>query len=99
MVTWEAPNHPGRQSISTKGLPRAEGPVRHPVAEAGGRGSEGTNPCTRLSFATKNVFDVLQDLSEIIRGSPGPRLDAADRQPEPIVHKLHQSLVELLKSP
>ena len=35
MVTWEAPNHPSRESMSTKGLPRAEGPVRHPVAEAG----------------------------------------------------------------
>ena len=30
------------------------------------RASEGTNPCTRPSFATKNVFDVLQDLSESI---------------------------------
>ena len=27
---------------------------------------EGTNPCTRSSFATKNIFDVLQDLSESI---------------------------------
>ena len=35
MVTWEAPNHPSREPISTRGLPRAEGPVRHPVAEAG----------------------------------------------------------------
>ena len=48
------------------------------------RASEGTNPCTRPSFATKNVFDVLQDLSESIGGSPGPQLDAADGQPEPI---------------
>ena len=63
------------------------------------RASEGTNPCTRPSFATKNVFDVLQDLSESIGGSPGPQLDAADGQPEPIVHDLHQSLVELLKRP
>ena len=30
------------------------------------RASEGTNPCTRPSLATKNVFDVLQDLSESI---------------------------------
>ena len=60
---------------------------------------EGTNPCTRSSFATKNVFDVLQDLSESIRGSPGPQLDAADGQPEPIVHDLHQSLIELLERP
>ena len=63
------------------------------------RASEGTNPCTRPSFATKNVFDVLQDLSESIGGSPGPQLDAADGQPEPIVHDLHQSLVELLERP
>ena len=55
------------------------------------RASEGTNPCTRPSFATKNVFDVLQDLSEGIGGSPGPQLDAAD--------DLHQSLVELLERP
>ena len=61
--------------------------------------SEGTNPCTRPSFATKNVFDVLQDLSESIGGSPGPQLDAADGQPEPIVHELHQSLVDLLERP
>ena len=33
------------------------------------RASEDTNPCTR-PFATKNVFDVLQDLSESIGGSP-----------------------------
>ena len=61
--------------------------------------SEGTNPCTRPSFATKNVLDVLQDLSESIGGSPGPQLDAADGQPEPIVHDLHQSLIELLERP
>ena len=61
--------------------------------------SEGTNPCTRPSFATKNVFDVLQDLSESIGGSPGPQLDAADGQPDPIVHDLHQSLIELLERP
>ena len=63
------------------------------------RASEGTNPCTRPFFATKNVFDVLQDLSESIGGSPGPQLDAADGQPEPIVDDLHQSLVELLERP
>ena len=61
--------------------------------------SEGTNPCTRPSFATKNVFDVLQDLSESIRGSRGPQLDAADEHTEPIVHELHQSLIELLERP
>ena len=87
MVTWEAPNHPSRESISTKG------------SGGGVRASEGTNPCTRPSFAAKNVFDVLQDLSESIGGSPGPQLDAADGQPEPIVHDLHQSLVELLERP
>ena len=65
----------------------------------GVRASEGTNPCTRWSFATKNVFDVLQDLSQSIGGSPGPQLDAADGQLEPIVHDLHQSLVELLERP
>ena len=65
----------------------------------GVRASEGTNPCTRPSFATKNVFDVLQDLSESIGGSSGPQLDAADGQPEPIVHDLHHSLVELLERP
>ena len=45
------------------------------------------------------MFDVLQDLSESIGGSPGPQLDAADGQPEPIVHDLHQSLIELLERP
>ena len=65
----------------------------------GVRASEGTNPCTRPSFATKNVFDVLPHLSESIGGSPGPQLDAADGQPEPIVHDLHQSLFELLERP
>ena len=69
-------------------------------SRAGGvRASAGTNPFTRPSFATKNVFDVLQDLSESIGGSPGPQLDAADGQPEPIVHDLHQWLVELLERP
>ena len=53
------------------------------------RASEGTNPCTCASFATKIVFDVLQDLSKSIGGSRGPQLDAADGQPEPIVHDLH----------
>ena len=65
----------------------------------GVRTSEGTNPCNRPSFATRNVFDVLQDRSESIGGSPGPQLDAADGQPETIVHDLHQSLVELLERP
>ena len=34
----------------------------------GVRASEGTNPCTRPSFATKNVFDLLHNLSESIGG-------------------------------
>ena len=61
------------------------------------RASEGTNPCTRPFFATKNVFDVLRDLSESIGGSPGRQLDALDGQHEPIVHDLHQLLVELVR--
>ena len=39
MVLREVPHHPIQETISTKGLPRAEGPVRHPrrktVAVAG----------------------------------------------------------------
>ena len=47
MVLREAPHHPIREIMSTKGLPRAEGPVRHPrrktVAVAGwGRVKTGT---------------------------------------------------------
>ena len=99
MVSWEAPQHPNRESVSTKGLPRAERPGPAPSCGGGVRASESTNPCTRPSFATKNLFDVLQDLSESIGGSPRPQLDAADGQPEPIVHDLHQSLVELLDRP
>ena len=79
-----------------KGTAAGGRPGPAPSRGGGVRASEGTNPCTRPSFATKNVFDVLQDLSESIGGSPGPQLDAADGQPEPIVHDLHQSLVELL---
>ena len=82
-----------------KGTATGGRPGPAPSRGGGVRASEGTNPCTRQSFATKNVFDVLQDLSESIRGSPGPQLDAADGQPEPIVHDLHQSLVELLERP
>ena len=85
-----------------KGIAAGErpGPAPKTKDSYGGRvrASEGTNPCTRPPFATTNVFDVLQDLSESIRGSPGPQLDAADEQPEPIVHDLHQSLIELLDS-
>ena len=99
MVTWEAPNHPSRESIGTRGTAAGGRPGPAPSRGGGVRASEGTNPCTRPSFATKNVFDVLQDLSESIGGSPGPQLDAADGQPEPIVPDLHQSLVELLERP
>ena len=59
----------------------------------------GKDPCTWSSFATKNVFDVPQDLSESIGGSPGPQLEAADAPIEPITHDLHQSLIELLEKP
>ena len=82
-----------------KGIAAGGRPGPAPSRGGGLRASEGTNLCTRPSFATKNVFDVLQDLSESIGGSPGPQLDAADGQPEPIVHDLHQSLVELLERP
>ena len=60
---------------------------------------EGTNPCTQSSFATKNGFDVLQDLSVSIGGSAGPQLGAADVPLEPITHNLQQSLIELLERP
>ena len=60
---------------------------------------EGTNPGTQSSFATKNVFDVLQHLSENIRGSPGPQLEAADGLLEPITDDLHQSVIEDLERP
>ena len=93
------PSHSGDNEnigIAPGGRP---GPVPKTKDSRSGRvgTSEGTNPCTRPSFATKNVFDVLQDLSESIGGSPGPQLDAADGQPEPIVHDLHQSVIELLE--
>ena len=86
------------KGIAAGGRP---GPAPKTKEGRGGRvrASEGTNPCGRPSFATKNVFDLLQDLSESIGGSPGPQLDAADGQPEPIVHNLHQSLIELLERP
>ena len=84
----------GRVGASAGGITALGGPLC--LTEVPG---EGTNPCTRPSFATTNVFDVLQDLPESIGGSPGPQLDAADGQPEPIVHDLHQSLIELLERP
>ena len=57
---------------------------------------EGTNSCTQSSFAAKNVFHVLHHLSETVKGSPGPPLEAADGLLEPITHDLHKSLIELL---
>ena len=71
---------PSQSGVSKhKGVAPGGMPGRAPDSRGGGvRASEGTNPCTRPSFATKNVFDVLQDLSESIGGSPGPQLDAAD---------------------
>ena len=59
----------------------------------------GTIPDPQSSFSTKNVFDVLQDLSESIGGSPEPQLDAADGLSEPFTHDLHQLLIELLERP
>ena len=56
---------------------------------------ESTNPCTQSSFATKNVFNVLQDLSQNIAGSSGPQLDAAHGLSDPVTHNVHQSLSEL----
>ena len=88
----------GHKGIASGGRP---GPAPKTKDSRGGRvrAREGTNPFTRPSFATNNVFDVLQDLSGSIGRSPGLQLDAADGQPEPIVHDLHQSLVELLERP
>ena len=55
-----------------KGTAAGRRPGPAPDSRGGGvRASEGTNPCTCPSFATKNVFDVLQDLSESIGGSDG----------------------------
>ena len=58
---------------------------------------ESTNHCTQSSYATRNVCDVLQDLSEDIKGSPRPQLDVANGLSEPITNNLHHSLVELLE--
>ena len=60
---------------------------------------ESTSPSTQSSFRTKNVFNVLQALSESIGGSGKLQLDAADGVSEPITHDLRQSLVELLERP
>ena len=42
-----------------KGTAAGGRPGPAPSRRGGVRASEGTNPCTRPSFATKNVFDVL----------------------------------------
>ena len=76
--------------------PSQSGVDKHKGTAAGGRPGPAPSRGGEVR-ATKAVFDVLQDLSESIGGSPGPQLDAADGQPEPIVHDLHQSLVELLE--
>ena len=73
----------------------ALGGSSHPTKVPG----ESTNPCTQSSFATRNVFDVLQDLSEKIKRFPRLQLDAADGPSEPITHNLHDSLVERLERP
>ena len=53
-----------------KGNAAGKRPRPAPSRGGGVRASEGTNPCTRPSFATKNVFDVLHDLSESIEDYP-----------------------------
>ena len=78
---------------ASAGALTAVGRSLHPTKVAG----ESTNPCTSSSLATKNVFDVLQDLFDEIIGSPRPQLDAADALSEPITHSLHQSLAEALE--
>ena len=106
---------PSQDGVMGSATPSQSGDGEHKGTAAGGRpgpapkakdsrgggprAREGTKPCTRPSFATKNVFDVLHDLSESIGRSPRPQLDAADGQPEPIVHDQQQSLVELLERP
>ena len=95
------PSHSGDNEHKGTAAGGRPGPAPKTKDSRSGRvgASGGTNPCTRPTFATKNVFDVLQDLSESIGGSPGPQLDAADGQPQPIVHDLHKSLIELLERP
>ena len=53
-----------------KGTAAGGRPGLAPSRGGGVRASEGTNPCTRPSFATKNVFDVLQDLSRVSEDHP-----------------------------
>ena len=96
-----APSHSGDDEHKGIAAGVRPGPAPETKDSRSGRvgASEGMNPGTRPSSTTKNVFDVLQDLSESIGRSPGPQLDAADGQPEPIVHDVHQSLIELLERP
>ena len=47
-----------------KGTAAGGRPGPAPSRGGGVRASEGTNPCTRPSFATKNVFDVSKDVSK-----------------------------------
>ena len=104
-------NSPGRipsgmPGASTEGKKSRNGWVRESAGGISALGGstcptkvpgESTNPCTPSSFATKNVFYILQDLSESIGGSPGPQLDAADGLFESITNNLHLSLIELLE--
>ena len=85
----------GGQVGASDGGITALGGSAHPTMVPG----EGTDPCTKSSLPTKNVFDVLQHLSESIGRSPGPQLEAADGPMEPITHDLHQLLIELLERP
>ena len=75
------------EAITILGRPRS--PTRDP--------GESTDPSTQSSFATKNVFDVLQDLSDSIGGFRGLMLEAADGLSAGITHDLHQSLIEPFK--
>ena len=53
--------------VKHKGTAAGGRPGPAPDSRGGGvRASKVTNPCTRPSFATKNVFELLQDLSESI---------------------------------
>ena len=56
---------------------------------------ESTNACTRSCFTPMNVFDVLEDVSEGIRGSARPQLDAADGLSGNITNDLDHSLIDL----
>ena len=57
--------------------------------------AESTKPRTQSSFATMNVFNLHQILSEESGGPPRQQLDTADGLSEPITQHMHQSLIEL----